>query len=85
MKYVLLFSIVVLAACAHEAVTRPDGPGGAIESVDAQYVYFTAEGHLLWLKEGVPVDLFTLTPKGWAMTPIQWHQGMAIRLKDKNP
>ena len=83
--FFFLVAQVFLCSCAHEPITQPTGPGGAIESVDSQYVYFTAQGHELWLKESVSADLFTLTPKGWAMTPLAWHQGNAIRLKERNP
>ena len=81
----LLFTCLLLCSCAGPAPVNTLGPGGAIASADQQYVYFTAQGHLLWLSEGVPPDLFTLTPKGWALTPLQWHQGNAIRLARLNP
>lgn len=83
--YLLIGCLTLLTACVHQAITQPIGPGGAIASQDAGGVYFTAQGHLLWLKEGVPPEMFTLTEKGWYMTDLEWHQGNSIRLKEKNP
>lgn len=86
--FIACFSLVFvlpLASCAHAPIAKPDGPGGAISGVDSQYIYFTGQGHELWLHENVSADLFTLTPKGWAMTPLQFHEGNQIRIREMNP
>lgn len=85
MKYFLLLSIMGLTACAHEAITRPVGPGGAIIGVDSTGITFNDQGKALWVNESIPAEWFVKTSQGWHLTTLQWHQGNAIRLKRFNP
>lgn len=84
MKYLIPLALL-LCSCATPSVVAPRGPGGAIASLSNTGVYFTPEGHQLFLKEGVPVDMFTLTPNGWFMTNLQFHGANKIRIQNANP
>jgi len=81
----LMWIAFLFSGCIHTPVITPSGPGGAVQSVDATGVTFTAQGHDLWLNEHVPANLFTQTPTGWHMTNLAYHEGNQIRLKEINP
>lgn len=83
----LLFcSPLALLSCAHDPITKPEGPGGSVIGVTSTGLIFTQSGHDLWLREGVPASYFTeVQPKKWYISEINWHAGNAIRLKKVNP
>jgi hypothetical protein len=83
MKMILLILFAtLLAGCVHEAVVQPTGPGGAVLYSTKTGLVFGTEGHLLWLREGVPSDFFTnVGPERWYISNVNWHQGNQIRLK----
>jgi hypothetical protein len=83
MKMISLFLFMVLVAgCAHEAVTQPTGPGGAVLYSTKTGLIFTEAGHSLWLREKVPASYFTqVGPGRWYINNVDWHSGNAIRLQ----
>lgn len=80
-----IIALVILAGCAHEPVAELHGPGGALRFVTKTGVVFTDQGHALWLKEGVPANLFTMTKDGWYMSSLEYHEGDKIRQANANP
>lgn len=78
----LCIAACALAGCVHDAITLPDGPGGAIAGVDSTGVTFTTPGEALWISEGVPASWFSPARH---LTNLQWHAGNQIRLRRVNP
>jgi hypothetical protein len=82
----LIALTLVMAGCAHEAVTVPTGPGGAVSGITSTGVIFLEAGHDLWLSEGVPASYFTPLPHDrFYISDIDWHAGNKIRIKGANP
>jgi hypothetical protein len=80
MKYVLLFSIVLLTSCVSMTPPMPIGAGVVIIATDPTGCTFNDDGYKIWLGEGVPANYFTTTPQGHHITNALYHAGNKIRI-----
>jgi hypothetical protein len=83
-KRLALFAALFVAACAHDPVTLPNGPGGVIVGTDATGVIFNNDGRTVWISEGVPAAWFEADGLNWHIDDPLYHQGNAIRLRRAN-
>jgi hypothetical protein len=84
--FLICATSLILCSCAHEAVTVPTGPGGAVAYVTSTGVVFYQAGYDQWRREGVPADYFNPIPHDlFYISNIDWHAGNKIRIKGANP